>query len=239
MKKTLLAATLVFASANILASGFPVVDIVNGIQNGLMYVRQYEQLKNEIRAVEIAIDNVKNIKKLEWRDLSGLMNQMDDVSRRGKALSYTMKNADEKFNKIFPDIDKMQSNNNLQQKNQQNKAQLQTARDTIKNNILLLQKSAENFEKQQRTIEALKAQSKSSAGQMQALQVSSEIAAENVNQLQELKKIIAAQSNASAVFMSHQVTNEAQEDKAMQEVIDSFPKERYKPKINFNRMRFK
>lgn len=208
----------------------PVIDVVNWSENYAIaqntvasLKNQTTQIKNALESLQLLTKNSKSLKDLEWRNLQELILEMNDIATQGQAIAYNMRQVGEKFDKAFPEI--------LNPKTQ-------AVRDTLKSNMLVLHKSAEDFTKQQRSLDALKRHSQQAEGHMQAVQVASEIAAENINQLQELKRVIAAQSNAHMVFMSHQVTNEAQETQAVVKFLNDSNIQNYKPQVTFGKLKF-
>ena len=56
---------------------------------------------------------------------------------------------------------------------------------------------------------------------MQALQVSTAIANEGVNQLQELKRIVVAQSNAQNSYMAYKASQDSYSEHSLEEVKDN------------------
>jgi len=83
--------------------------------------------------------------------------------------------------------------------------------------------STHYFQTEQATLHQLELQGKTAQGRMQILQVSSEISAHSVNQLQELKRIVVAQTNAQNAYMAYKVSKESYNEKSLEEIDHAMP----------------
>ncbi len=88
----------------------------------------------------------------------------------------------------------------------------QTTLDTLRGTLNAAGVHAANFATEQARIQALQAMSDSAAGRMQALQVGTMMAAEQLQQLVQLRQVILAQMNAQNVYMANQTNKDAQQD---------------------------
>lgn len=95
-----------------------------------------------------------------------------------------------------------------------------TTLDTLRQSLRAVGVNAHDMQNEQQTMQQLKRHGQTARGRMQVMQASTEIAAENVNQLQELKRITMAQANSQSAYMAYQVSKDSYNDKALQEVND-------------------
>ena len=85
-----------------------------------------------------------------------------------------------------------------------------TTLDTLRGTLNSVRLHGEDFATAQGRIQALQALSESAEGRMQALQVGNMMAAEQLQQLVQLRQLVMAQINAQNVYMAAQTNREAQ-----------------------------
>jgi P-type conjugative transfer protein TrbJ len=211
-------------------------DLKTAINTTNALSKQATQIQNQIEMIKWQKQNSKAITDYQWQNIQGVIQKIDEQSKQGQALSYSAQNLDAQFRQKYPNYsDSSQGQANYQQAYQQWNA---STLDTLRSSLDATQVNASHFQSEHEALMQLKNQGASATGRLQALQVVSEISAENVNQLQELKRIMMAQSSAQNAYMAEQVSQKSYEEKNLQMITDhidtTFPK--YKDNSQFGQI---
>ncbi len=208
-------------------------DLKTAINTAKTVSNQATEINNQLSMIQWQKTNSTALTDYQWQDIQGLIQKMDDQSQQGQALSYTAQNIDTKFRQKYPNYCNFtDGQTNYQQAYQQWNA---STLDTLRASMDATQSSASHFQSEHEALMQLKNQGATSKGRLQALQVATEISAENVNQLQELKRIMMAQSSAQSAYMAYQVSQTSYQEKNLQTINDNistnFPAYKNNPKF--------
>lgn len=218
------------------AGGEIVFDPTNYIENTVTalktaqsVINEAQMVQNQLMQIKNEAINLKNIPDQTWRDATGdLQNLANDV-RQGQALAYSMDNLDQRYRQMYPTYDKYDATNYSKQYEQWSGS----TQDIIDGSLTSLHTSSKNMDSELGTIKVLQHQSQSTEGRLQALQVGTEVAAEQLNQMYELRQVIMTQTNAENQFQALQVQKGIAEEKSVSEVLqnnkESFPQYQNNP----------
>ncbi len=193
------------------------------VNSASQLLNQAQQIQYQFQNIQYQVQNLHHVNDYQWQNITGLMQQLDAISQQGQALSYASSNLDQQFKQKYPDYaNSPQNTQNYQQAYKQwNVTTMDTIHDTMKSD-----KTTQHHSKtEQQKLSELQLQGKTAQGRMQILQVSSEISAQNVNQLQELKSIVAAQANAENAFMAYKVSKDSYTEKSIEDLVGKAPKD--------------
>lgn len=203
------------------------------IHSATSLLNQATQIRNQIQMIENDIKNTGTLSQYQWQNITKLIQRLDTIAQQGQALSYAASNIDAQFRRKYADYTNYSS---LPTKYSQiyknwNAATL----DTLRNTLNAVGISTNDFQTEQKTMRQFELQGKNVQGRMQALQLLSEISAQQVNQIQALKRMIASQISAQNSFMAYKVSKESYKEKNFEEVKDSlltkFPTYKDNPKF--------
>lgn len=208
-------------------------DLKTAINTTMELKKQAEQINNQIQMLKWQAQNTATVSNYQWQDIQGIIQKVDEQSQQGQALSYSAQNLDAQFRQKYSNYSESSFGQvNYKQAYQQWNA---STLDTLRASMDATQVNASHFQSEHEALMQLKNQGANAKGRLQALQVVSEIGAENVNQLQELKRIMMAQSSAQSAYMASQVSQKSYEEKNLQLITDNidtkFPK--YKDNSQF------
>lgn len=246
---SLITAGLLLAQA---ASAMLVHDPFASLQHKVAIGQRVKQLLNMAQQIktqaEIYKETLKSTKntitgtKFNWDNIESTMNQLALVQRDGEALAYSAKDLDNHFQRIYPGYGKKtadKANYQLQYKKWVN-----TNQDTMKGTLKALNLSYKDLQNEKDLKTKLQKHARTAKGQMEAAQVANEIAAEEVNQLQKLRQIIIANSNAQVEYQAFQAQKDAQLEESYQDMLKNLGKKtgKYKEnpafgKINLNQLK--
>lgn len=219
-------------------ANMPVFDLANYLENIAIAKNTLDSLTKEAEQIKYQLQNLTPVENYQFRDISPLIKELDGTVSQGQAVAYSMSNLDAAFKQRYPDYLNAQGQKDY---TKAYKTWSAATLDTLKNTLEAAGINAGNFSQEETMLAGLKAQAKSASGRMQVQQALAEFAAENVNQLQELKRIVAAQTSAQNAFMAEKASKAAYKEQSMEEMsqkIDTkFPPYRDNP--NFGKIKCK
>jgi len=195
-------------------ANMPVVDF------GAIY--QLEVQLRELRAQSEYIKRELDVLKPDqyhWSSAGILISSLSNVMNATNGIAYTAGDLDKKFRDAFPGYKAPQDYNQAYQNN------VNTTQNTLNGVLQSMGTSARDFTATDTRMAFLQKQSQSATGQTQAIQASSQIAAEMVTQIQLLRQTIIAQTNAQSVYYASQIQNEANDKADLASIIKAGSRE--------------
>ncbi|TIR47755.1 MAG: P-type conjugative transfer protein TrbJ [Mesorhizobium sp.] len=173
------------------------------INNQVTQITQLaEQIQNQLKIYENMLQNTAQLPNHIWGQVENDLNRLRSLAAQGQGIAFSMSNADEVLKQRFqsyadfktglPDGASFSST-------YQNWST--TNRDTIAGTLKAAGLSAEQFSSEESTMDSLRSMSESADGQMKALQVGHEIAAQQVAQMQKLRGLIAQQTTMMGTWL--------------------------------------
>jgi P-type conjugative transfer protein TrbJ len=202
--KLITAATMTFVS--ITASAFAVVYDPTVASH---VVAQTAKIVDEINILNAQLNSInQELQQLksgqyQWSNAQDVINNLGNTMQRTNGLAYNASNLDQQFKQYFPGY---QSNTNYTQFYQDlvNKTQ-----NTLNGALQSAGSNANDFGNEQSRLNFLQKQVQNSQGQTQAIQAVSQIASEQVSQLQLLRQAVVTQTNAQTAYYAEQVQQQA------------------------------
>ncbi len=214
----------IFLFMPLCSNAFIFIDPVNLIQNTISAINSISLLVNQVRGIKSQIENyrqnLRHLGSFHYQDIGNVISQLDNITRQGQSISYAMQNVDSKFKQYYPDYSEQQDTTNYQQAYQ---GWNKTTMTTFSNSLRAIGSNTESVRKEDQLMQQLKAQSQSAQGRTQVMQTANEMAVENIRQLESLKHLIAAQSNAQTAYMASQVSKNSFEQKSLDEIVKQTP----------------
>lgn len=190
------------------------------IHSATSLVNQATQIHNQIQMLANAIKNTGKLSQYQWNDITQLIVRLDAITQQGQALSYATSNVDKQFQQKYPDY-----TNSFPHPNhypQTIKNWNATTLDTLRGSLNAVATSANSFQADQELFRQFEQQGKNTQGRLQALQLLSEISVQQVNQMQALKRLVSAQTNAQNAFMAYQVSKTSYQEAGLEEINSAF-----------------
>jgi len=195
------------------ASGqLPVIDAANLVQNTVTALRmiesvinEVEMIANQVRQLDNMIQNTRSFSRGVWdTDALPRLVRLGQVIAQEQAIAYSMANVDDLFRQRYPGY------RPVTDWSSEYDSWARTTLDTLRATLDTVRLHAEDFATEQGRLQALQALSDSAEGRMQALQLGTMMAGEQLQQLVKLRQLIIAQINAQNVYMAHQTNRDAQ-----------------------------
>ncbi|NSY14949.1 P-type conjugative transfer protein TrbJ [Agrobacterium vitis] len=196
-----------------LANNAQLVDLMksSGIQvdNQLTQISQLaEQIQNQLKIYENMLQNTAQLPEHVWGEVESDLNQLRSIVEKGQSISFSMGNADDVLQQRFQSYADLKTNlpdNATFSSTYQSWSD--TNRDTIASSLKAASLTADQFDSEEDTMSSLRSMSESADGQMKALQVGHEIAAQQVAQTQKLRGLVSQQMTMMGTWLQTEQTD--------------------------------
>ncbi|MCW1410770.1 MULTISPECIES: P-type conjugative transfer protein TrbJ [Rhizobium] len=216
-----------------LANNAQLVDLMksSGIQvdNQLTQISQLaEQIQNQLKIYENMLQNTAQLPDHIWGQVESDLNQLRSVVDQGQGIAFSMGNADDVLQQRFQSYADLKTNlpdNATFSSTYQSWSN--TNRDTIASSLKAASLTADQFDSEEDTMSSLRSMSETTDGQMKALQVGHEIAAQQVAQMQKLRGLVSQQMTMMGTWLQTEQTDkdlaQARREKFFNAEIKSVP----------------
>jgi P-type conjugative transfer protein TrbJ len=181
-----------------------VTQILNHGQLIMQYLRQGEQLANEIKMLEDMLRNVKPLPGQTFGPISADINALARIVQGGQALAYSLGNLDAVFRRTYPGY---AYNANAYYTNYRSWSQ--TSLDTTLGALRAAGLQGQQLQSEQSVLNSLRGMAQTSDGRMQALQVLGQINEQQVQQLMKLRELMMADMSSKQAYQATVIQREA------------------------------
>ncbi|RUV84306.1 P-type conjugative transfer protein TrbJ [Mesorhizobium sp.] len=173
------------------------------INNQVTQITQLaEQIQNQLKIYENMLQNTAQLPSHIWGQVENDLNRLRSLAAQGQGIAFSMSNADEVLKQRFQsyaDFKTRLPDGASFSSTYQNWST--TNRDTIAGTLKAAGLTAEQFSSEESTMDSLRSMSESADGQMKALQVGHEIAAQQVAQMQKLRGLVSQQTTMMGTWL--------------------------------------
>lgn len=165
------------------------------IDNQVTQITQLaEQIQNQLRIYQNMLQNTAQLPAHVWGQVQSDLERLQSVVTKAQGISFSMGNIDDVLSARFKSYSDFKAS---QPTGQTFSATWQswsaTNRDTIGGTLKAAGLTAEQFSTEEATMSQLRSMSESADGQMRALQVGHDIAAQQIAQMQKLRGLVSQQ----------------------------------------------
>ena len=172
------------------------------VENQLTQISQLaEQIQNQLRIYQNMLQNTAQLPAHVWGQVQSDLNQLRSIVNQGQGIAFSMGNADDVLKQRFQsytDFKTSLPDGTSFSSSYQNWSA--TNRDTISGTLKAAHLTADQFGSEEATMSQLRSMSESADGQMKALQVGHDIAAQQVAQMQKLRGLVSQQMTMMATW---------------------------------------
>jgi len=190
-----------------------ITQLANKLQLLLSYIRQGEQLANELEMLQ---DMLKNSKVVPYEVFSPLMPdiaRLNAIVQTGQALAYSMANLDGQFRTTFPGYATFMPNQWYRNYQTWSNRSLDTTLGTLRAAGL----QASQMTNEGAVLDQLRVMAESSDGRLLALQVANQIAHEQVDQLMKLRQLMLADLQSKQAYQAMMIQQDASKQAAAEQ----------------------
>lgn len=179
------------------------------IQNQLTQISQLaQQIETQLNIYQNLLQNTATLPSHMWGQVESDLNQLRSIVDQGQTISFSMGNADDILQQRFQSYSSLKTNlpdNASFSTTYQSWSD--TNRDTIASTLRAASLTAEQFDSEEVTMSSLRSMSETADGQMKALQVGHQIAAQQVAQVQKLRGLVSQQMTMMGTWLQAEQTD--------------------------------
>lgn len=200
------------------------------IENQITQITQLaEQIQNQLNIYKNLLQNTSQLPNHTWGQVEGDLNELRSLVNQGQGIAFSMGNADDLLKQRFKSYaDLKTSLPNADTFSSTYQTWSNTNRDTIASTLKAASLTAEQFDSEEDTMSELRSMSQSADGQMKALQVGHQIAAQQVAQMQKLRGIVSQQTTLMGTWLQSEQTErdlaQARREKFFNAEVMSIPR---------------
>ena len=197
------------------AGATEITQIANNIELVQSYLQQVQSYATQLQQYQNMIQNTLNIPAQVWGSIEGELMGVASVVQQGQALAYSATNIATQFENTFKGFTFTGTDFKKEYRDLSRKTL-----DTLKGSLMAANMQSNQFATEEMTLKQLRTMSQSATGQMQAIQVGSQIAEQQVQQLQKLRQLMMAQLNQQNTYLAGQEQKEATRKVAADRAFD-------------------
>jgi type IV secretion system protein TrbJ len=179
------------------------------VENQLTQISQLaEQIQNQLNIYENMLQNTAQLPIHIWGQVEGDLKKLQSVVSQGEGIAFSMGNADDVLKQRFKSFADLKSNlPNGETFSSSYERWSDTNRDTIAGTLKAANLTADQFSSEKSTMGSLRSMSETADGQMKALQVGHQIAAQQVAQMQKLRGLVSQQMTMMGTWYQSEQTD--------------------------------
>jgi P-type conjugative transfer protein TrbJ len=192
--------------------------LLNHAQLLLQYIRQAEQLAEAIKQTTDMIKNSRTLPSQVFGPITSDLNALASIVRGGMALSYSLANVDAIFRERFPGYGYGGTAYYLNYRNWS-----QTTLDTTLGALRAAGLQGKQLDDEQAVLNSVRTMAQSTDGRLGALQVMSQIAEQQVQQLMKLRALMLADMSSKQSYQAAVIQKQAASEAATERFFNWTP----------------
>lgn len=179
------------------------------VENQVKQIGQLaEQIQNQLNIYENMLQNTAQLPSHIWGQVEGDLKKLQSVVSQGEGIAFSMGNVDDVLKQRFHSYADIKSNLPTGETfSSSYQSWSDTNRDTIAATLKAANLTADQFSSEETTMTALRSMSETANGQMKALQIGHQIAAQQVAQTQKLRGLVSQQMTMMGTWYQSQQTD--------------------------------
>ena len=209
----------VAAHAQFSIPGLPqiVIDPRNLVQNARQVAQAATQINNQRLQIQYQLRALAKLSRPNWRDINGLMYQLDVLMQQGEALAYSAADLDEQFRRTFPGYelpaDWIASD--------AQRTQSTRALATLHGSLAATRRQMQDMGPGMARLQQIKSQMAGIEGTQQAVELQNTLQAYTAEELMMLRQAVAVQTNAMAVAQAQQIQRAMEEQAVLDKILEN------------------
>jgi P-type conjugative transfer protein TrbJ len=195
-----------------------VTQLLNHSELVLQYIRQGQQLSNE---VQMYADMVKNTRALSAHNFGAIMNDVNALAaivQGGQALAYSLGNLDQLFRATYPGYGYNSGAYYTQYRNWS-----QTSLDTTLGTLRAAGLQGQQLQSEQAILNSLRTSLEGTDGRLEALHALGDISEQEVEQLMKLRELMMADMSSKQAYQAAVIQQQAASQAAAQRFFTYTP----------------
>jgi P-type conjugative transfer protein TrbJ len=195
-----------------------VTQLLNHAQLLLQYIRQGQQLANELN---MYADMLKNSRTLSAHSFGAVMNDLNALAaivQGGRALAYSLGNLDQLFRQTYPGYGYNAGAYYIQYHNWS-----QTSLDTTLGTLRAAGLQGQQIQSEQAVLNSLRSSLEGTDGRLEALHALGDISEQQVEQLMKLRELMMADMSSKQAYQAAIIQQQAASEAAAQRFFTYAP----------------
>ena len=179
------------------------------VENQLTQISQLaEQIQNQLNIYTNMLQNTARLPSQIWGQVESDLNALQSIVAQGDAVAFSMANVDDVLKQRFPSFADLRSDlPDAATFSQSYQVWSDTNRDTVAATLKAANLTADQFSSEEAVMGSLRSMSETADGQMKALQVGHQIAAQQVAQMQKLRGLFSQQMTMMGTWYQAEQTD--------------------------------
>jgi P-type conjugative transfer protein TrbJ len=194
--------------------------ILNHVELILQYGQQVQMVRNDLQRYADMLKHGRPLSSQVFGSVTQDLQQLARVVQGGQALAYSMGNLDVQFRTTFRGYRQAFSPTGFYQNYQQ---WSQTSLDTTHGTLKAMGLQGSQLQNEQIVLATLHQMMQTPVGRMQAIQVGSELAEQQVEQLMKLRQLMILDLQSKQAFQAEQIQKEQADTAAQQQFFNYVP----------------
>ncbi|HEV2150456.1 MAG TPA: hypothetical protein VGR37_23855 [Longimicrobiaceae bacterium] len=205
------------AHAQIPIPGVPqlVFDPRNLVENIQQVAQAAQQIDNQRQQILYQLQSLRKLQNPNWREIGGLVDQLDALMRQGEALAYSAANLDAQFRQTFPGYQLPAG----WVASTQDRMQATRALATLRASLAATQRQMQDLRPGMARLGQIKQQMGGIQGTQEAIELQNTLQGYVAEEMMLLRQAVAVQTNAVAVAHARQVQRELQEQAVLEQIV--------------------
>jgi len=195
-----------------------VTQLLNHAQLVMQYIRQGQQLANELN---MYADMIKNSRTLSAHTFGAIMNDLNALAgivQGGRALAYSLGNLDQLFRQTYPGYGYNAGAYYLQYRNWS-----QTSLDTTLGTLRAAGLQGQQLQSEQAVLNSLRSSLQGTDGRLEAIHALGDISEQQVEQLMKLRELMMADMSSKQAYQAAIIQQQAASEAAAQRFFTYAP----------------
>jgi P-type conjugative transfer protein TrbJ len=207
----------VAAHAQFSIPGLPqiVIDPRNLVHNARQVAQMATQINNQRLQIQYQLRALAKLRQPSWRDINGLVYQLDVLMQQGEALAYSAANLDAQFRETFPGYELPVG----WAASEAHRSRATRTLATMQASLAATRRQMQDIQPGLVRLRQIKMQMVGIEGTQQAVELQNTLQAYTAEELMMLRQAVAVQTNAIAVANAQDVQREMEERAVLDQIL--------------------
>nr|CAD6437080.1 conjugal transfer protein TrbJ [Rhizobium sp. Q54] len=177
------------------------------IQHQLTQISQLaQQIETQLNIYQNMLQNTATLPRHMWGQVERDLDHLRGIVQHGQSIAFSLGNADDVLQQRFASYSKLKADRGEESFSSAYQLWSDTNRDTIAAALKAAGLTSRQFDSEEATLSSLRSMSETADGQMKALQVGHQIAAQQVAQMQKLRGLFSQQMTMMGTWLQSEQT---------------------------------
>jgi P-type conjugative transfer protein TrbJ len=194
--------------------------LLNHVELIQQYLQQVQMVQNNLLRYQLMLRNSQALPNQIFGPVTQDLQKLAQIVQGGNALAYSMANLDVQFRNTFPGYAKAWSPTAFYPNYQR---WSETSLDTTYSTLKAMGLQGQQLQNEQAVLAALRQMAQTPAGQMDSIQMGTEISEQQVEQLMKLRELMILDLQSKQAYQAEQIQKEQADMGAQQQFFNYVP----------------